>query len=85
MQVDIVCLLLLLLAQHLKLAMSWMRIRDTRMIGRTAPIGQQYLITTVIAQHTHAVRRLLLAEEMTGLYVRSVKQIHRYKESTVIV
>ena len=76
MQIDIVRLLLLLLAQHLKLAMSWMRIRDTRMIGRSATIRQQYLITTVIAQHTHAVRRLLLAEEMTSLYVWCIKQIH---------
>ena len=73
MQIDIVRLLLLLLAQHLKLAMARVRIGDTRMVGRTAAIGQQYLIATVIAQHTHAVRRFLLAEEMTRLYVWSIK------------
>ena len=73
MQIDIVRLLLLLLAQHLKLAMSWVRIGDTRMVGRTTPISQQYLIATVITQHTYAVRRFLLAEEMTRLYVWSIK------------
>ena len=56
MQVDIVRFLLLLLAQNLKLAMTRMRIRDTRMVGRTAPIGQQNLIATALAQHTHTVR-----------------------------
>ena len=76
MQVDIMRLLLLLLAQDLKLTMSWMGISDTRMVGRPAPIGEQNLIATVIAQHTHTVRRFLLAEEMTGLYIWSVKQIH---------
>ena len=73
MQIDVVRFLLFLLAQNLKLSMSWMRIRDTRMVGRTAPISEQNLIATVIAQYTHAVRRLLLAEEMTNLYVWSIK------------
>ena len=76
MQINIVRLLLLLLAQNLKLAMSWVRIGDTRMVGCTTTIGQQNLIATVIAQHTHAVRRLLLTEEMTRVYIWGVKQIH---------
>ena len=73
MQVDIVRFLLLLLAENLKLAMARVRIGDTRMISRTTPIGQQYFIAMVIAQHTHAVPRFLLAEKMTRFYVWSIK------------
>ena len=80
MQINIMRFLLFLLTQYLKLTMARVRIRDTRMIGRTTTICKQYLIATVIAQHAYAMRRLLLAEKMTRFYVWSIKQIHAFNQ-----
>ena len=73
MQVEIVRFRLFLLRDNLKLAVLRVGVGDTRLVGVTHAVGEQYLVAARVAQDTHAVRGLLLAQAPARKYIGGIE------------
>ena len=72
---------LFLAGQDLEVTVFGMRIGDTRRIGRTSSVGDEYLIACALAQHPHAVGTLLFGKGLLRFNIRTIKEIHYNSDS----